>query len=137
VDNAQFEPVNELERALAQAQEGRLSISVLMDAFLSSQVFVLIDKDPGPSGRWDNSASPMVLTGSTGVPMLAVFTAPQRSSNWPKLHPQFGFGLLTDFQWLLKGVASGVGIVINPGATVGLEMQPTGVADLKAKANGR
>jgi len=69
--------------------------------------------------------------------MLAIFTNPERSSGWPTRFPQFGVGLLTDFKWLLKGVASGVGIVINPGSSAGLEMSPSKVSQLKADANAQ
>ena len=130
-----FEPSNELEHALLQAQEGRLAVSALMKTLLASKVFVLIDKDLGPGGVWDNSVSPMVLSNASGGPVLAVFTAPERSTEWPKNHPQHKFGLFTDFRWLLKGIASGVGVVINPGSPVGLEMPAAGVQQLKTEAN--
>jgi hypothetical protein len=130
-----FKPTNDLERVLLDAQEGRQSVTQLVTKLLSSQVFVLSDKDPGPSNVWDNSPSLLVLNGSAGAPMLAIFTSPERSSEWPTRFPQFAFGLLADFRWLLKGVASGVGIVINPGSSIGLEMPPSGVLELKADTN--
>jgi hypothetical protein len=61
--------------------------------------------------------------------------ARRRSSEWPTRFPQFTFGLITDFKWLLKGVQAGVGIVINPGSSAGLEMPPSGVLELKADVN--
>jgi hypothetical protein len=128
-----FEPINDLERALLQAQEGHISIPALLDIFLSSQFFVLLDKEIPPEG-WDNSISLMVLNGSGGDPMLAVFTAPLRSSGWPKQHPQFAFGLLVDFKWLLRGTMPGSGMVVNPGWKVGLEIPPWGLQKLKTKA---
>jgi hypothetical protein len=116
------------------AQVGATPIDAFIGSLLASQVFVLLDKDPGPSRNWDNSASPLVLHNQSGVPMLAVFTAPERSTGWPERIPGYTFGLLTDFRWLLKGITSGVGLVINPGSSVGLEMPATGVARLKAEA---
>jgi len=130
-----FEPSNDLEHALLQAQEGRLAVSALMKTLLASKVFVLIDKELGPSGVWDNSVSPMVLSNVAGGPVLAVFTAPERSAEWPKNYPQYKFGLLTDFRWLLKGIATGVGVAINPGSPVSLEMPAAGVEQLKTEAN--
>lgn len=125
-----FEPLNELESALVQAQAGSLSVPDFLGKLSTSQVFVLLDKDPGPSGLWDNSAAPMVLSNSAGAPVLALFTAPARSDGWPAQIPRFSFGLLTDFGWLLRGIAKGVGIVVNPGHSVGLELSPERVAKL-------
>jgi hypothetical protein len=113
------------------AQRGAVSINDFLASLVEAKVFVLLDKDPGPSGKWDNTASPLVLNSQGGVPMLAVFTAPERSSGWPLRFPQYSFGLLTDFRWLLRGVASGVGLVINPGSVVGLEMPPSGIEQLR------
>jgi len=136
IQSPKFEPQNELEHSLVQAQAGRLPVPELMRAFLTSQVFVLLDKDPGPSGKWDNSSSPMVLSNSTGSPLLAIFTSPERSSTWPTQLPQFAFGLLTNFSWLLKGIAPNVGIVVNPGSSVGMEIPPAGVQQLLAESQG-
>jgi hypothetical protein len=132
--NQSFEPSNDLERALVAAQKGQLPVPAFMQTLLTSKVFVLVDKEIGAGGAWDNSASPMVLSDSKGAPFLAMFTAPERSGEWPKRQPRFGFGLLTDFSWLLKGIAPNVGVVINPGLTVGLEMQPSTVAQLRAQS---
>lgn len=132
--NQLFEPSNDLERALVAAQLGKLSVPTFMQTLAASKVFVLIDKEIGPSGVWDNSASPMVLSNAQGAPVLAMFTAPERSGEWPKLQPHFAFGLLTDFSWLLKGIAPNIGIVINPALSVGLEIQPSTVAQLRAQA---
>ncbi|WP_313276223.1 SseB family protein [Stenotrophomonas sp.] len=128
-----FVPVNDLETQLLQTQLGRIPASEFLDGLLAAQVVVLLDKDPGPSGVWDNSASPLVLSNAAGSPVFAMFTAPERSTSWHKQLPQFEFGLATQFQWLLRGIASGVGIVINPGHTVGLELTPEAVANLKTR----
>ena len=132
--NQLFEPSNELERALVSAQQGELPLPTFMQMLLASKVFVLLDKEIGPSGAWDNSASPMVLSNAQGAAVLAMFTAPERSGEWPKRQSHFAFGLLTDFAWLLKGIAPNVGVVINPGLSVGLEIQPSTVAQLRAQA---
>jgi hypothetical protein len=63
-----------------------------------------------------------------------MFTAPERSTSWHKQLPRFEFGLLVQFQWLLRGIASNVGVVINPGHSVGLELAPEAVANLKARS---
>ena len=134
---AAFEPANELEHALVKARQGELPVVSFMDKLLASQVFVLLDKAPAADGKWDNGISPMVLRNQDGNPVMAMFTAPERSTEWPKREPRFQHGLLTDFAWLLRGLQPGVGLVINPGLAAGLEMPASGVAQLKQRAQRR
>ena len=126
--------MNSLERALLQAQNGELATDDFLAVLLESKVFMLIDKDIGPSGVWDNSAEPMVLFNAQHAPVLAIFTAPERSSEWAMHSPKYKFGLLTDFRWLLKGVAPNVGVVVNPGSSAGLEIAPSRVVELRTQS---
>ncbi len=71
-----FEPLNDLEERLLQAQDGTLTASQFLDGLLTSTAFVLLDKAIGEDGAWDESISPLVLTSEGGEPMFAVFTAP-------------------------------------------------------------
>jgi hypothetical protein len=130
----EFRPANDLEIALMNAQGGVISIDDFLTSLLASQVFMLVDKDLGPSGYWDNTATPLVINNQSGMPMLAIFTSPDRSAGWPQRFPQYSYGLLTQFRWLLKGIVKGVGLVMNPGCAVSLEMPAEGVVQLRAKA---
>jgi len=129
-----FEPNNELERALVQAQAGKLSVPEFFAHLLKSQVVILLDSAPPQSGAWDNNISPLVLRSSTGSNVLAVFTSKERATPMTQKAKKHQYALLTDFSWVLKGVAPGVGIVVNPGWPVGLEIQPERVAELKGSA---
>ena len=128
-----FKAANPLETALEQARSGVIPIRDFIEKLLVSQVFVLLDKAVEPDGIWDNSASPMVLSSSTGSPMLAVFTAPERSTHSPHRLPEYAFGLLIEFRWLLQGMAQNAGLVINPGSAVGLEIPPAGIMQIRAE----
>ena len=129
-----FEPANDLERTLVAAQQGRLPVASFMDKLIASQVLVLFDREPVADGKRDESAIPMILTNQAGQPVLAVFTAPERASDWSRREPRFQTGLLTDFAWLLRGISPQLGVVVNPGLKEGLEMPASGVAQLKARA---
>ena len=131
--SSEFEPGNELEQALVAARSGERTVVSFMDKLLESQIFVLVNKDLGPSGRWDESVIPMALSNQDGESVLAVFTAPERATPWAKREPLFGFGVLVNFTWLLKNIPAGVGLVVNPGHRVGLEMPAAGVKDLLAR----
>lgn len=118
---AAFEPLNALEDALVEAQAGRLDTQAFLDTLMRAQVYVLIDKDPAGQD-WDNTGTPLVLPNAAGAPVMAMFTAAERSGPWPARIPQFPHGLFTDFRTLVRGIAKDIGIVINPGHPVGLEL---------------
>lgn len=132
-----FEPANKLERALLASQKGQLPVPEFIEILLASQVMILIDREVGQNGMWDKSAKPMVLIDTAGAPALAIFTAPERSGTWPQRKPKYCFAFLTDFSWILRYMSPKVGIVINPGQSVGLEMPASGVLKLKQENQAR
>ena len=136
VTETEFSPATPLERALLDAQQGTGSPAAFFGELLSSQVFVLLDKEIGPEGRWDPSINLCVLTNAAGGPVVAAFTVPERSTPWHERLPQFGYGLLVSFTWLLQGMGSEVGVVINPGHSVGVELAPEAIVRLKQQVAG-
>lgn len=129
-----FTPINDLEARLLQAQEGTLSPADFLDSLLNEKIFVLVDKEIPEGGEWDESITPLVLTNDANEPMFAVFSATERAVGWSEQVPAFENALHLDFRWLLGGIADGVGIVLNPGFDVGMEMIPDAVAQLKQRA---
>jgi hypothetical protein len=134
---AEFQPANDLEVTLMRAQARELRVADLIGQLLESQVVILLDRPLPDSGLWDEAITPLVLTNQSGNRVLAMFTSPDRAVDVASNFPHHSYALLTDFKWVLRGVAPGVGIVVNPGWTVGLEMPPDGVARLKVDADSR
>ena len=97
-----------------------------------AQVFILIDKEIPEGGVWTEDIALLVLNSQSGIPVVAVFTAPERSVAWLAQAPAFKHGLQTDFRWLLQGIAAGVGVVLNPGSPVGVELPPSLITKLRA-----
>lgn len=128
-----FDPLNELETALVAAKTGAGSIDALIDRLQAAQVFLLLDRDPGPEAARDESAQPLTLNNAQGQPVLAMFSAPERSISMSLAYPQYGFGVWVAFSWLLRLVRPGVGLVLNPGAVAGFEMPAEGVVSLRAE----
>jgi hypothetical protein len=126
-----FNAMNPLEEALLATQTRKVQPSKLFDTLYASQVFVLINKDLNPSGAWDGDTALLVLNSQSGIPVVAIFTSSERSVGWLERAGAFQHGLLVDFRWLLKGIAEGVGIVLNPGSSVGVELAPNIVQKLK------
>ncbi|MCZ8250983.1 MAG: SseB family protein [Hylemonella sp.] len=129
-----FEPLNDLERALVAALQNQMPVPAFVQTLLRSRVYLLTEK-PIPAGEaWHPGATPMVLADARKTPYLAIFTAPERSTAWAQRQTSYGCGLSTDFSGVLQGMASDLGIVINPGLPAGFELQPATVAQLKAQA---
>lgn len=128
-----FDPLNDLEVALAAAKAGTGTIDALIDRLQDSQVFLLLDRDPGPAGARDDSALPLTLNNARGLPVLALFSAPERSISMTLAYPQFSVGVWVEFRWLLRLVRPGVGLVLNPGAIAGFEMPAEAVSRLQVE----
>lgn len=126
-----FTPANALEQALLDARDGTVPPSHLFEALVAAQVFTLFNEEPGADGNFSDNASMLVLNSEGNVPLVGLFTAPERAAGWPEQAPAYRYGLLVAFRWLLPRLADGVGIVLNPGAPVAVELPPVLVGKLR------
>lgn len=129
-----LQPLNEFEQALLAARRGERAVGDLPDLLLSVDVVILLDNDPGPGDLLTGIARPLVLNNPQGHPVLAVFTAPERSIPMALQFPQFGFALPVSFRELLKVVRPGVGLVMNPGTALGIEMPAASVERMRQES---
>ncbi|MCD6059967.1 MAG: hypothetical protein K0S16_278 [Moraxellaceae bacterium] len=130
--STRFSPLNDLECGLLALQGGELSLADLLARLVGEQVFILLDRDPGPEEARDDKAAPLVLNNPQGLPVLAIFTAPERAISMTATFPQFAHGVWVEFAWLLRLVRPGFGIVMNPGTLAGFEMPPETVGRLQS-----
>ena len=127
-----FDPRNDLERQLLAAQEGRMAPDAFMAQLLDAQVFLPVrEDDAGIQGfQTSDKAVPLLLDGGEGYQVLVVFTSPERAKGFLADFPGYEGGLLTDFRWILERVGAGIGISLNPGWDVGMDMAPAMVRRL-------
>lgn len=116
--------LNTLETKLQAAQQGQCSAPELFDEMLAAQIIVLLDKPIGDDGRWDPTARPLALNSPNGFPVMAIFTTHEKGMPWVQQSPSHAHALYVDFAWIVRGLAPGVGLAINPGDALGLELQP-------------
>lgn len=128
----EFTATNPLEAILLDAQLGQVKPSRLFDLLCASQVFVMLNQPLGAGGAWVEGTELLVLEGPERAPVIAVFTAPERAVMWRGIATGFDHGLLVDFRWVLGGIVNDVGIALNPGSEVGLEMSADMVKKLQA-----
>ena len=129
-----FAPLNALEQALLDTQEGRMLPAAFFEQLTGGTVFILLDKAIPEGGSWTSDTSLLVLNSQSGFPVIALFTAPERSIAWLAQAPAYPHGLQISFRWLLQGISAGVGLVLNPGSAVGVELPPSLVDKLRASA---
>ncbi len=126
--------LNAFEDVLFAVRRGERGLAELLDALLDSEVVILLDKDPGPGDLQEGRALPLLLGNPQGLPVLAAFTAPERSVPMAVEFPAFGLALPVAFCELLKVIRPGVGLVMNPGTNLGFEMPAANLARLQQEA---
>ena len=126
--------LNAFEEVLFAVVRRQRGLAELLDILLDSEVVILLDKDPGPDDLLEGRALPLLLGNPQGLPVLAAFSAPERSVPMALEFPAFGFALPVQFRELLKVLRPGVGLVINPGTNLGFEMPAKNVARMQQEA---
>jgi len=127
-----FEPRNDLERQLLAVQQGEIVGDVFKNELISSQVFMPIQGDATGISNFQRSekAVPLTLNAEDGLQVLILFTSPERAKPFLKDFPDFDGGLLTEFTWVLERIGDGMGISLNPGWDMGIDMDPDMVRQL-------
>ena len=120
-----FEARNDLERQLMAAQAGTIPSDEFMQVLLGAQIFIpMQDESQGIKGLTaTDKARPLTLETEAGGHLVVLFTSPERAIPFVKDYPGFEGGLLADFNWILEKVGSGYGVALNPGWSVGLDME--------------
>ncbi len=125
-----FEPLNHLERALVSAQNGETDTVTFMEQLAGAQVALLVDQEFAGSEH-PEGVRPLVLEGADGEGLLAVFTAPARGYPMTEQNPDFAFAVEVSFVWAVNSTWEGMGLVVNPGWSVGLTIPSQTVSAMK------
>ena len=120
------QPLNELEEQLARGEQPDANPVDVILAFLNNEVYVVSpDSLEGP----DSQVEPLVLANSSGKPVLAVFSHPSRvTEQYLEAAPNV---LGTQGAAIIGNLGDELGMVINPGAAYGFEIDPEGVANIR------
>ncbi len=137
--NEPFEPRNALEEQLLAAQEGRVTSDELLETLMTAQVFMPVQEEKAAVLNIQRSAraQPLVLTAEDGVPVLVIFSSPERAKDFTRDYPGFGGGLLAEFTWVLEKMGRDFGIALNPDSEAGFDMEPETVNELIDGLAGR
>jgi hypothetical protein len=132
--NDSFEPRNDLEKSLLDAQEGRIAGEQFMQELLESQVYMPIFEKQGDAIgniQLDNRAKPLSIKDENDDEFLILFTSPDRAPEFVKDYPGYADGgLLAEFSWIMEKMGVGFGISLNPNLPVGIDLEPEIVKQL-------
>jgi hypothetical protein len=123
---ADTNPLNDLEEKLAKGGQPDASPVDVILSFLNSEVYII--SSDGVDGE-DSQVEPLVLANADGDPVLAVFSHPSRvDQQYLEAAPNV---LGTQGAAIIANIGEELGMVINPGAAYGFEINPEGVANIK------
>jgi hypothetical protein len=118
-----FMPLNSLEVALVQAQDGILPVQKLLQILVESDLAM-------PSATEvieDGSGFQPLLFPKGEAQMLACFSDKSRIGEFSSLAP---YCLVINGRDVLRRMPLGYGLVINPGAATGFDISPDGIAKI-------
>ncbi|NUP58708.1 MAG: SseB family protein [Pseudarthrobacter sp.] len=119
-------PLNDLEEKLATGGQPDANPVDVILSFLNSEVYI-ISSDTVETE--DSQVEPLVLANADGDPVLAVFSHPSRVDK-PYLEAAPNV-LGTQGAAIIANIGDELGLVINPGAAYGFEINPEGVANIR------
>jgi len=127
-----FTAHNDLETKLMAAQQGELDSAEFMNELLVSQVFMPVEDEPSGIQGFQRSAraNPLTVETDEGQKVLVLFTSPERAKRFVESYPGFQGGLLTEFNWILERIGSGIAISLNPGMEFGIDFDASTVEQL-------
>ena len=127
-----FEARNDLERKLEALHDGEMSEADFLNALIKAEIFMPIQDNTTSGIQLSTSAKPLVVEDESGVPVMLLFTSPERAKPVVREFPGYGGGLLTEFKWVLEKMDEGVGVSLNPVLEIGYDIEPATVKKLQA-----
>lgn len=123
---------NDLERLLADMHRGGLEPEDFARRLMEQQVFMPVKDEKHRIAGFQTStkAEPLIVDDDEGNRVLVLFTVPERAKDFLAHYPGYSGGLVAEFPWVLKRVAAGMGVSINPGEELGFDFDPDMVAML-------
>ena len=119
-------PLNDLEEKLSRGGHPDADPVDVILSFLNNEVYII--SSDTLEGE-DSQVEPLVLGNADGQPVLAVFSHPSRvDAQYLEAAPNV---LGTQGAAIIANIGDELGMVINPGAAYGFEINPEGIANIK------
>jgi hypothetical protein len=127
--NQELVPQNELEQILADSKAGKVTWEELLNYIVNSEVAIL-DTDFQPDAP-NLLHAPLLQYGPTNEALLAVFSSPTRATPHRNRRPEFKYLKTMKTINILRSLPPDLGLVVNSGWKVGLQLHPDEVQRIK------
>ncbi len=121
---------NELEALLSTVHSGEVDPETFVARLLNMQVFMPIQDEKHKIAGFQAStrAEPLIVEVEDDQKIMILFSAPERAKDFLTQFPGYSGGLLTEFAWVLRRMADGMGIALNPGDELGFDFDAEMIA---------
>jgi hypothetical protein len=116
--------LNNLEETLIKAMRGEIALAAFLRAFVDNEIAIPSRTEVGSNGA---GLTPVIFV-KEGVEMMAVYTDRTRLKS---LGYWVHYYLAMPGRSLIQWIPSCFGIVVNPGLSVGLDVSPSGIQDIR------
>ncbi|MCP1727365.1 hypothetical protein J2T60_001330 [Natronospira proteinivora] len=125
-----FEIRNELEFLIQSGRDGMVSLRTIFQASLRANLWMVLNRKLEPGDSLSKVQS-LMATNEEGEQLLTLFTGKERCEGF--LGKREGYEYPTPFPapMLLDNMGENMGLVINPGLPVGIQISAEGVKTLK------
>lgn len=124
------EQLNELEFAMQAGRDGKLSLATVFQVLLRSPIWVLLNKEVEEGDKPDDVQA-LLVKDQEGKPLIAMFSNPEHAESVKEKNPDYPHPRQVPAAGILDNIAPQVGVVINPGKQVSLQIHAEGVVELK------
>lgn len=121
-----------LEDALAAARNGELASTDFLHHLTEASVHILVNEAAAREEQPED-VEPLVLLDDDEQAMLAVFTGRSRCRLMSTRFPEFSLALEVPFSWVVSNCQAPMGIVINPGWSIGATLPSAAVVRMRAE----
>lgn len=125
-------PRNDVERLLVEMLQGQIDPEDFARRLLNMQIFMPVKDEKYQIMGFQSStkAQPLIVDDEEGNRIMVTFSAPERAKALAAEFPGYSGGLLADTHWIVRRMAQGMGLTINPGMEPGFDFDADMVAML-------
>ena len=128
--NQELVPETELEQVLSDAKQGKVRAEDAMNYFFRVEASILdTDFDPDQPNKLQN---PLRQFGPNEEPLIALFSSVKRAEPHRRRRPEYRYLKTVPVASLIRAMAPGVGLVLNSGWKVGLQLPPQEIERIKS-----
>lgn len=122
--------LNEIEYLIHAGKEGNITVTTLFQVLLRAPIWLLLNKDV-ESNVDTNDIQALVLQAEEDEPLIALFTKAEHAKRVIDKNPAYSHPQLIPAARILDNLDSQVGLVINPGMDLSIQIYAQGVVELK------